>query len=420
MRKVLVPILLFVAGRVAASGEAPLNLTDLIDEALAANPSLAALRSRTEAAQERVPQAGALMDPMVRFDLSNVPLSDLDFDSTPMSGKQLMVSQRFPWWGKLRARERMAEHAAAAAQATAADREVAVTEMVKRAYHSLVFIDQATAITRENQELLRDFVRIAKSKYEVGRGLQQDVLKAQVSVSGIADRLIVLRRQRRDTEARLNAILDRLPQAPLGATQGAEPTFLEMEVDTLQALALLHHPSLREVEEMRQRWLAAGELADRQRRPDIDFFAAYRQRADMPMDAVRGSDFVSLGVAVNLPIYQGRKQDRQEAEARAEARAAEARLRAQKQQLFQQIQQLLVEAEMHREEAELFRTAIIPQAEQSLSSAMAGYQVDSVDFLTLLNNQVTLYSYEIDYHRHLAEYEKTLAALEAAVGRRLF
>ena len=84
------------------------------------------------------------------------------------------------------------------------------------------------------------------------------------------------------------------------------------------------------------------------------------------------------------------------------------------------VEEICLEIEQHWQEAELFRTAILPQAQQSLESAMAGYQVDKVDFLTLLNNQVSLFNFEIEYYRHVIRREKKLAELEAVVGKRLF
>lgn len=419
-RLLLLAGLLLVAGHGIAEDATALELDGLIAEALEENPSLAVLGARLDAARERVPQAGALMDPMLKLDMSNVPLSDFDFESSPMSGRQLMFTQRFPWWGKLRAREQMAQHAAEAIRYAYEDREVVLTRMVKDDYHSIAFVDQALSITGKNQALLQDFVRIAQTKFEVGHGLQQDVLRAQVSLSNVASRLIMLQQRRDRIAAHLNTILNRLPQMAVGPALQTAPRQHDLSVDSLQALALTTHPSLQTIEQGRQRWLAARELADKQRRPDIDLTLGYRQRDDDLTDPVRGSDFLSLAVAVNLPIYQDRKQDRQEAEARAQIRAAEAQIEARKQQLYQQIQQLSVDATAHWEQAELFRTTIVPQAEQSLTSALAGYQVNKVDFLTLLNNQLTLYNFEIDYYRHVAEYEKTLAGLEAVVGRRLF
>ena len=413
--------LALVAGWTAHSARAQdeLELPALIEEALAQNPSLSVLRHRWAAEEARIPQAGALMDPMFKFELSNVPLSDFDFDSSPMSGKQLMLSQKLPYWGKRADRERMAGHTAAAAEASYLDREGIIVNQVKQAYFTLSFLDRAIAITEDNQHLLQDFVRIAQTKYAVGTGRQQDVLKAQVSLSSLRDRLIILRQQRRHAEARLNTALNRLPQAAVGHPGPVAQTAFDYTVEDLQERALDHRPQLRGIQETIRKWEVAEALARRGYRPDFDLSLGYRQR-DFARDPVAGSDFFSVGVMMNLPVYQGRKQDQQVLEARLRRETAAAQYETMKQQIFLQLQQLYVDIQTHREQAELFDTAIIPQADQSLNAALAGYQVDKVDFLTLLDNQVKLFNFEIAYHRHRADYEKYLAELEAVVGERLF
>ena len=192
-----------------AAAQAEMDLESLIEEALANNPALNLLHLRWSAAAARIPQAGALQDPLFKVELSNVPLNRFDFDSTPMSGKQLMIRQKLPYWGKRADRERLAEHATAVTEAAYRDREGGIVNLVKQAYFSLAFLDRSIGITTKNEALLEDFIRIALTKYAVGKGLQQDVLKAQVSLSSLKGRLLMLQRQRRHAEAQLNTVLNR-------------------------------------------------------------------------------------------------------------------------------------------------------------------------------------------------------------------
>ena len=403
----------------AAAAQADMDLERLIEEALANNPSLNLLHLRWSAAAARVPQAGALRDPSLNIELGNVPLNRFDFSSSPMSGKQLKLRQKLPYWGKRANRERQAEHAAAVSEAAYRDREGGVVNQVKQAYFSLAFLDRAIAITTKNEDLLEDFIRITRTKYAVGKGLQQDVLKAQVSLSSLKDRLIILQRQRRHAEAQFNTALNRPPQALVGRFRDAGPTFFDYPVEVLQDMALEHRPQLRGLREEIQKWQVAEDLARQQNQPDFDISFAYRQR-DFAAEPIGGSDLISLAVAVNLPIYKGRKQVQQVREARFRRKAAKAHYEVAKQQIFLEIQQFFIDAQTHEEEAVLFRTAIIPQASQSLAAAMIGYQVDKVNFLTLLDSQVELFDFEIAYNHHKSEREKALAGLEAVVGKRLF
>lgn len=414
----LIGMCLFLTPRVA--GAAAPDLEGLIDSALAKNPGLKVLEHRLAAFESRVPQAGALQDPMLSLDLRNVPTSNFDFNSTHMSGKQLTISQRLPLPGLLRAKERAAEFAAGAAREALDDRAGTIVNLVKQGYYALAFLERAIEVTERNRALLRDLVRIAEKKYVVGRGLQQDVLKAQVSLSALQDRLIGLNTDRRLAEARLNRVLNRPMETAVNAPGDVVPTPLELSVEDAQRLALAHRPLLKEIDHTISSWAATEQAARRSGRPDLTFRLGYMQRAHVQPDPVNGSDFLSFGVSMNLPVFNGRKRDSQIAEAQANIRMVRAQKDDVSREILYRVQEICLEVDRHWKQAELYRTAILPQARQSLESAMAGYQVDKVDFLTLLNNQVTLFKFEIDHYHHVIQRERKLAELEAVVGRRVF
>lgn len=395
-----------------------LDLDALIQEALENNPNLSVLRARLSAFEAKVPQAGALEDPSFRFEASNIPLSDFKLDSTPMSGNRFVVSQKFPLPGKHRARERAAQFASEAVAWQLRDRERAIANAVEQPFLSLAYLTRAIAITEKNRVLLRDLVRIARTKYAVGKGLQQDVLKAQVSLSELDAQLIGLRAEKKLAEARLNAVLNRSLQSPLGAPRDTIGlSQVRLDVDALHALADEARPSLHAMARWVAMWRANVEVARRDYWPDVMLNLGYRQRGFAPNDPVKGSDFISFGVGIQVPVFARRKQRQQIAEARANLREAEARKAAERQRIHYDIQRLVIEAIQHRESAELFRTATLPQAEQSLASALSGYRVDKVDFLILLDNHMTALNFEIAYYRHVIAHEKRVADLEAVVGR---
>ena len=397
-----------------------LDLDGIIKEALEQNPGLSKLKHRWAAFEARVSQAGALMDPNVKFDLVHLPTNSFDLDSTPMSGRSLWVSQQFPFPGTRSVRERVAKHASDVAEAKFEDRESTIVNAVKQAYFNLAFLDRAISITRNNETLLRDLIRIAQTKYAVGRGLQQDVLKAQVTLSGLKDKLIRLGTIRATTEARLNLLLNRSLESEVGRPEKVTLTAMQYTLEEIQQAALEARPLLKGLEHSVLKWRATERLARRQVWPDFTISLGYRQRAGTKDDPVNGADFLSVGIGMKLPLYKGRKQHHQIVEAQANIRMAQSQVEEARQQVLFSTRVAYLEARCHLEEAELFETAILPQAEQSLESAMTGYQVDKVDFLTLLNNQVTLFNFEIDYYRHVTGHEKKLAELEAAVGRPLF
>ena len=196
------------------------------------------------------------------------------------------------------------------------------------------------------------------------------------------------------------------------------PTRLRFDAQQLEELAL-QHPSLAALGHDIERWESVAAAARLEACPDFELSAAYRQR-DFSNEPVNGSDFVSAAITVSLPIWRGRKEQELAAAARLNAQATQSARQALALQIRLEIRRRYLQLEGHRERHRWLRSAIIPQAQQALSASLAGYQVDRVDFLTLLDSQVNLLDYEVDAYGHLTEVEKILAKIEMAAGTQLF
>ena len=137
------------------------------------------------------------------------------------------------------------------------------------------------------------------------------------------------------------------------------------------------------------------------------------------MDPVRGVNFFSASAGINLPLYFWSKQKKKVQEKALDLESARRKYESRENGLKFNVSRLFYSLDKYAQEVELYRTAILPQARQSLESARSGYQVDKVDFLTLVNNQLTLYNYEMAYHHALSSYFMTMAKLEEGVGKPL-
>ncbi|HIE52679.1 MAG TPA: hypothetical protein EYP85_13065 [Armatimonadetes bacterium] len=383
------------------------------------NPELQALGYRLLALTEAIPAAGTLDDPLLGVQFSNLPLGRLAFNRTPMTGLQLLLMQKFPARGKLALREEATAQAAVATAALYEDKAREIIGQVKQTYYELAYLDRAIQITEANRDLLREFAKLAETKYSVGKGLQQDVLRAQVAVSHILDDLIKLRQRRITVQAQLNTLLYRPPQAPVGAPGELTETPFDREVEELQQLALRVRPLLKYQQHTLAQMDTRMHLARKDLKPDFTVSLGYRFREALAMDPVAGEDFLTLGVTANLPVRTGRKQWPLIRAAEAQREQAQRTLEALRNTIQFKISDLVARLQQTHDQIELFSTGLIPQAELSLASARAGYMVDKVDFITLLNNQIALFNFQIGYYRALADHEKALAELEFVVGRRL-
>lgn len=396
----------------------PLPLAWCLERASAANPEIASDVAAAEAARERVGHAGSLDDPRVRYEASNVPVGDLDFDSTPLSGHQLGLSQKLPFPGLLGNREDAARAGADAASHSVADRSRRVAARVEQVWAELGFAQRALEITDRNIGLLRQLNRIAEAKYQVGTGLQQDVLRSQVELTRLLDQRLqrvasVVRR-----EAKLAALLDLPPESPLGRTAELAVDAPLPSPDALVARLEETSPvlaALRARIEEAERLARAVELEGY---PDVDLGVGYRIRQKVMGDPVDGDDFLMAGVTVRLPVDRSKWRARV-AEREALARRAEADYRSARARLRDAVRAHFADLERADAEVDLLATGLVPQSRQSLESSRAGYEVDKVDFLSLIDSQVTLLDAELRLVRARADWRAAFAGLEAAVGERL-
>ena len=405
------------AGARGPAQGAPAALAALVEEAVAANPEIRAAARELESARAAVPQAGALDDPKIVVGVDNVPVKDPAFDRFLPTSKVLGLSQRLPFPGKLGLREDVARARARRLEALYRDKVRDVVRRVKESYYDLWFVDQALEINRRNRDLFRDLERSAAAKYSVGKGLQQDVLKAQVELSKILNELILLRKRRQTLAAALNELRDRPVTEAVPRPAGVVPAAFPWDLEELQAMAQENSLELRALDAAIKGRESAVALARRNFYPDMNVAVTYKQRVEG--DTFPGDDWFSAFVTVDVPLYFRRRQ----VPALAQARADLARIRAVRDQVKNRLLFRVKEAydalQQERERIELYRTGFLPQARQSLASAVSGYQVDKVDFLTLVDNQLTLLRFELAYAETVANYQKKIAALEALVDRDL-
>jgi outer membrane protein TolC len=412
------------------------ELDSLVRLAAENSPAVRAAVARAEAARARVGPSGARPDPMFMAGVQNLPLTEPGF-SDEMTMKMVGLGQTFPYPGKLSLRTRAAEHELRSAQAQLRGARLQVEESVERAYYDLSYLDRALEIVERNQRLLVDFMKVTEARYGVGTGGQEEVLRVRVEAARLGEEAVELAEQRRAVLAQLNAVLDRPSDTPVAAPaiprrvaraavadSAHEIRFVSAALgaraadsplpplETLQTLAIQNNPLLRAHEAMIAAQATRVELARKEHLPDFDVSLSYGQRSGF-------SDMVSAQVSIPLPVQRGRKQDLLVAEARSELAALHAEHDEQVNALRADVARLHAELERDRAQLALYVKAIIPQGRAALTSATAGYQVGRADFLTLLDAQATLFTYETTYFRVLSNFARTLAELERIVGEEI-
>jgi outer membrane protein TolC len=405
------------APALAQSEKTVSNVDQLVDEAVQNNPEILAAKKKWEVFKEKVPQASALPDPMFGFGIISLP-TNFRFREEEMTMKEISISQMFPFYGKRRLMGEMAEKEAEVVFNEIQEKINRIIREVKTVYYDLSHNYRTAEVVRRNKRIIEDFAKIAETRYAVGEGIQLDVLKAHVEVSKMVDELIMLDQRKRAMEAKLKALLNRPPEGPMGEPEELTFRKLPLAVEELQKTALDSNPTLKAMKKMIEAKEKAYDLAKREYYPDFNFKFAYGQRDNAP--DMKRRDMLTGMVELNIPIFYKTKQDRKVAETKADVLNWEAQYRAMKNEIIFMVADMATMTHQRERQYELYRTGIIPQAGLQVSSAISAYRVGKADFLTLLDSQMTLYRYEIEYHQAIIEYEKSLANLETVVGKQLF
>jgi outer membrane protein TolC len=387
----------------------------LIEEALQNNPEILAAKKRGEVFKEKVPQSWALEDPMLGLGIVNLP-TNFSFRDEDMTMKEISISQKIPFPGKRPLMREMAEKEAEAVSTEIDDRANRVIKEVKTTYFDLSHVYRAKEVTQRNKQIFETLSKIAETRYATGEGIQQDVLKAHVEISRMADDLIMLDQKRVALEAKLNSLLNRVGDVSMGEPEDLMFKSFAFTLDELQKMALDSNPTLKAMKTMIEAKEKAHGLARLDYYPDFTFKFAYGQRDNGP--EMNRRDMLTGMVEMTIPLFFESKQSRKVAETLADIQTLQAQYRAMKNEVFYMIASMASMLQRTERQLELYKTGIIPQASMQIKSALSAYTVNKIDFMTFLDSQMTLYRYELEYHGALTEYEKNLSSLEATVGKR--
>ena len=407
----LLALLLLIA--VSPAIAEPIQLRQLLEEADKNNPSLRAALEQIAVADSKIDQVTSLNDPVLSLALSNYPIDELRGDVTPMTGNEVRLAQMFPFPGKLDAKGQVAAEKSRWFASAYQDARLQIRQKVKDAWYRLLFQQQAVELTNRNLKLLDDFIKLTEARYEVGKGLQQNVLKAHLQRSKQLDKLLRLQQQLEASRAELNSLAGRETDRVLEPPDTLTPFNTSYTLKQLQQQAIEKRPMFAAFAALIEQYKSQRKLADLDYRPDFTLWAGYRFRDDGLPDG--GTDFVSTGLSFNLPVYRS-KRKAAVAGADSSLRMAYQKRNAFRNKVNLAIHRSLTKLEQATQLSDLYKNGIIPQANQTFQATISAYQVDKVDFLSLLDSLMSLYRYEIDYVRVLSDQQRSRAQLEAAAG----
>jgi outer membrane protein TolC len=325
------------------------------------------------------------------------------------------VSQTLPGAGKRALRTNVAESDVDVAGAQLEQVRLEVRVRIHKAFDDLLLAQDELRIHDQHVDIARQAIEAARIKYAVGKVSQQDILKAQVALTGLAEHMIRFDRDADLARARLNTLMGRDPTAPLNVHGDYVVLIVLPAAQSLEDLALQSRPDLVAAREAAERSHKEKALARKAYLPDFTVSAGYMLMA--PGSNVRNNYMVEG--SMNLPWLNHRKHDAEIAEATTTATEQDAELVALRNAAFGQIQGALVEALAAQQLAHMYHDQLRPQAEATLQASVVAYENDKTDFLDLLDSQMTVVDVDLDWFQAVADFDTRLEDLELATGTSL-
>lgn len=387
-------------------------LAQLIEEAERSNPEILAARHAWRAATQMPSQISTLPDPQFTVQQFAVgsPRPFAGFTNSDFAYLGLGVSQDFPYPGKLRLRGEMAQRGAAGDRERFEGVRRSVVERLKVAYYQLAYHNQELQILDRDGKLLDQIVKVAESRYRVGRGNEQDVLKAQLEKTKLLRDEAMHHQEHDSLEAKIRQILNRPPNRPDILPEPLTETPLNYSTDELLQKIRAQNPDVREQEEMVRRQGLQLELARKDFYPDFNVQYMWQHTAE------QFRDYYMLSFGVRIPVYRSRRQRPEVAQAAEELNRSRREYEGRVQQSYFEVRDQFLQAETAARILRMYREGLIPQAAGTFQAGLVAYEANRQDFGTLVTSFLDVLHLDEEYWRTLLDHETAVARLEQLTG----
>ena len=411
----LISFLVIALGNVYAQDIRSETLDSLIDEASKNNPQIQAAYNNWKAAEFKIKRVSSLPDPMASYSYFG---ENVETRVGPQEQKY-GASQKIPFPGKLNLKAKAQDKRAAIIKEKYEATKREVIKNLKFVYYDIFWVDKAIQITEEEKGILEHLEKVAQRKYESNLTPQQDVIKAQVELSKLIDKLFILRQNRKSLAAKMNSLLNRPKSTGFGQTVNIEAIEFEYEMSQLFKIAKDQAQDLTAASLDVERAKYEKSLAKLDYFPDFTFGLDYIQVGSGSTAMSNDGQNAWMGmVAINIPIWFD-KLGAQLKEKKAALEASKKNYENVENSIDYEVQDLYFKIDTYAEIVSLYRTALIPQTEQAFEAAKTGYETGKVDFLNWLDSERILLQTRLAHYKAIVDYLKSIAYLERVVGKDL-
>lgn len=393
----------------------PLGLVAAVEMAVARDPWLAGSHHTQAALADEAIAAATLPDPRLSVMAGNFPVDTFDSNQEAMTQVSVGLSQMFPRGETLALSQQQKQQLAQRHPLLREDRRAQVRATVTQLWLDVFRAQESVRIIEADRGLFEHLVDAAQASYAstVGRTRQQDVIRAQLELTRLEDRLTMLRQQEEAARRQLWEWLGGQAGRPIaGQLPVLEPAVqlspASSDQDRYERLRL--HPLLRALDLQIAATATDIELARQQYRPEWGLSAQYGYRDDDPLGRDR-ADLFSLGVTVDLPLFTENRQDRHlsAAVSRTEAIRTEKQLLSRR--LVAQLESATVELARLDERHVLYAQRLLPQMADQAEASLAAYNNDDGDFAEAVRARIAELNARIDALAIAVDRQKTIARI---------
>jgi len=388
-------------------------LSQLLAEAGANNPQVSAADHGARAAKQMAPQVTTLPDPKFTYQQLSVgsPKPFAGYTNSDFAYIGVGASQELPYPGKLRARGAVAERDADTKQAEVEVTKTSIADAVKADYLQLAYLQQTLIILRQNESVLDQLIQDATAHYQVGQGMQQDVLQAQANRTRIVKEITMHHQQMGQMQAHLKGLLNRDQASPDIVTEDLVETPLKRTSDELLAAVRQNNPQIQVDASSIRKQDAQLASAKREGKPDFEVAYIY-QNTDR-----KYRDYYMFTFDVRFP--RKTRVNAEIAEATEKRSESQQTLNAHLQQQLAEAQEGYVKATSDGQLLKEYREGLIPQSDAAYRATLSAYASNREQFIHVLSHFTALLSLKLEYRRTLMDHEAALAHLESLTGATL-
>ena len=391
-------------------------LKDLIEKAIEVSPKIKMLEMKKVAASNRIEQNSNLPDPMLTLGFANLPVNSFSFTQEPMTGKIIGLSQAFPFPGKLNEQADVNRKDVDIVEQEILDAKNEMRKNVIKSYNELVYFRKAIEIANANKDLLNNIAEVVRTKYSVSSASQQNLLKVELEITNLTEKIEDLNSKENSQLAVINALLLRPNNSSIDTKNIQDIKYQQLNVEALIDSAIMYRPFLEGIKEAKQKETFKNSLAGYEYYPNFNLALQYSFRDKIEKTNTPLDDFFSVMIGISLPLNYGGKVSSKVEETEAMQNLYDEQYQMSLQVLRSSFGSSIAKLNSLQQRIKLISEGSLIQVNENLKSTLTSYQVGQVDFLNVIDAQNSLLKIENDLYRLKTDYLNEIAEIEFLTG----